>query len=72
MIPLPSATAVVLYILTMQKRVINTLRSEAVSRRGKRVTIRLEYICTLECGHIESRIRSTPPDRLKCSSCNQH
>jgi len=53
----------------MQKRVVEAVAGECVSYRGKRITISLEWICKLECGHTESRVRPTSPDRLKCSSC---
>lgn len=54
----------------MLKKVVKVSEGVAESRRGNRVTLQLEWICDLECGHTEARIRSTKPDKLKCSTCS--
>lgn len=57
----------------MMKKVIEATRGvyEKHNKLGDQVSLSLMWICKLECGHEERRIRSMAPDKLKCFECRE-
>jgi hypothetical protein len=54
----------------MFQKVIEVKKDYEESFYGaNRATIHLVWVCTLACGHVERRRRSSAPEKLKCSRC---